>query len=276
MRWIFLFLLIAMTTIGCAANCQNVQQQLNTCQATLADQDFINKKQKSTIRQKDQKITEQNESIEKMGVDIAELHRRLNISSNEKGRYGERIKNIASSVREYIRQQMKDNRNFLTGIALEDFIGNELIERAHAGDEKMLIVNMAHPIPSGGQINGVGGYFSASADIAIKLLRPVGNDYIVIYDKQIRVEATEPGKKYIDFDSPFIAKKGDVIAYYFPGPVNVPYDSDIGTNTYSPMESNKYAHGDRIAADDIWHSDLIKRKYSLNYYGIFYTRVDSK
>ena len=276
MKRLFLLSLLAMTTIGCAANCQNVQQQFETCQATLTDQDFIIKKQESTIRQKDQKITEQNESIKKMGTDIAELHRQLNISSNEKGRYNERIKNIASSVREYIRQQMKDNRNFLTGIALEDFIGNELIERAHSGEEKMLIVNMAHPIPSGGQINGVGGYFSASADIAIKLLRPIGNDYIVIYDKQIRVETTEPGKKHIDFDSPFIAKKGDVIAYYFPGPVNVPYDSAIGTNTYSSMKTDKYAHGDRIAAGEIWHSDLIKRKYSLNYYGIFYTRVDSE
>jgi hypothetical protein len=135
---------------------------------------------------------------------------------------------------------------------------------------------VSHPIPSGGQINGIGGYFTGSADIVIKLLRPVGNDYIVIYNKQVKVEAAEPGKQYIDFDSPFIAKKGDVIAYYFPGPVNVPYDSDIGINTYSKIKSDKYAHGDRIAAEDIWHSDQIKRKYSLNYYGIFYTRVDSE
>jgi len=276
MRWIFLCILIAMTTIGCAANCQNVQQQLDTCQVTLTDQDYIIKKQESTIRQKDQKIVDQKETIEKMGADIAELNRRLNISSNEKGRYNERIKNIASSVREFIKQQMRDNRNFLTDIALEDFIGNELIEREHSGEEKMLIVNVSHPVPSGGQINGVGGYFTGSADIVIKLLRPVGNDYIVIYNKQVQVDAEEPGKKLIDFDSPFIVKKGDVIAYYFPGNVNAPYDSDIGTNTYSKMRSDKYAHGDRIAAGDIWNADQIKRKYSLNYYGIFYTRVDSE
>ncbi len=276
MRWIFLFILVAMTTIGCAANCQNIQQQLDACQATLTDQDFIIKKQESTIRQKDQKIAEHKEAIEKISADNAELNRRLNISSNEKGRYDERIKDIASSVREFIKQQMRDNRNFLTGIALEDFIGNELIERAHTGDDKIIIINVAHPVPSGGQINGVGGYFSGPADIIIKLLRPVGNDYIVIYNKQVQVAAEEPGKKYIDFDSPFIVKKGDVIAYYFPDTVNVPYDSDIGTNTYSKMRSDKYQHGDRIAADDIWHTDQPKRKYSLNYYGIFYTRVDAE
>jgi len=276
MRWIFLFILTATTTMGCAANCQKVQQELNTCQVTLTDQDYIIKKQESTLRQKDQKIAEQKESIEKMGADIAELNRQLNISSSEKGRYDERIKNIASSVREFIKQQMRDNRNFLTGIALEDFIGNELIERAHSDEENILVVDVSNPVPSGGQINGVGGYFSGSADIIVKLLRPSGNDYIVIYNKQVTVETDEPGKKYIDFVSPFIVKKGDVIAYYFPGPVNVPYDSDIGTNTYSKIRSDKFGHGDRMAAADIWHTDEIKRKYSLNYYGIFYTRVESE
>lgn len=276
MRWIFLFILVAMTTIGCAADCQKIQLELNTCQTTLSDQDFIIKKQESTLRQKDQKIAEQEETISKMGADIAELNRQLNISTNEKGRYDERIRNIASSVREFIKQQMRDNRNFLTDIALEDFVGNELIEREHSGEDNILIINVDSPVPSGGQINGIGGFFTGPADIVIKLLRPVGSDYIVIYNKQVQVDAeATPGKKYIDFDSPFIVKKGDIIAYYFPGPVNVPYDSNIGINTYTKMRSDKYGHSDRIAAADIWHEDQVKRKYSLNYYGIFYTRVDS-
>jgi len=276
MRWIFFCILAATTTIGCASNCQNVQMELNTCQATLADQDFIIKKQESAMRQKDQKIAEQQETIENMGTDIAELNRQLNIITSEKGRYDERIRDIATSVREFIKQQMRDNRNFLTNIALEDFIGNELIERAHVGDEKMIIVNVTHPVPSGGQINGIGGYFTGPADIIVKLLRPVGNDYVVIYNKQLVVEPETPGKNHIDFDSPFIVKKGDILAYYFPGPVNVPYDINIGTNTYSKMRSDQYGHGDRIAAANIWQNTEINRKYSLNYYGIFYTRVDSE
>ncbi|RJP89140.1 MAG: hypothetical protein C4518_10390 [Desulfobacteraceae bacterium] len=276
MRWIFLFVLVAMTTIGCATNCQNVQQKLDVCQATLTDQDFIIKKQESTIRQKDEQIAGQNKTIEKMGVNIAELERQLDISSNEKGRKDERVRDIAASVREYIQKQMRENTNFLTGIALEDFVGDELIQREHSGDEKMMIVNVAHPVPSGGQINGIGGYFSGTSDVIIKLLRPVGNDYVVIYNKELKFEAEGSGKTYVDFDSPFIVKKGDVIAYYFPGPVNVPYDSNIGTNAYSEMGSDEYAQGDRIAAEDIWHADQVKRKYSLNYYGIFYTRVGSE
>ena len=276
MRWIFLFVLVAMTTIGCAANCQNVQQQLDTCKTTLTDQDFIIKKQESSIREKDQTIAEQNKTIEKLGLDIAELNRQLNISSDEKGRNDARVREINAKVREFMQKQMRDNTNFLTDIALEDFIGEELMPRQHTGDEKLIIIDVAHPVPSGGQINGIGGYFRGPSHVVIKLLRPVGNDYVVIYTKELTFDAGNPGKKTIDFESPFIVKKGDVIAYYFPGPVNVPYDVNIGINTYTEMESDEYAQGDRIAAEDIWHKDQTKRKYSLNYYGIFYTRVDSK
>lgn len=276
MRWIFLFMMVAMTTIGCAANCQNVQQQLDSCQATLKDQDFIIKKQESSLRQKDEQIAEQNKKVEKLGFDIAELERQLGISANEKGRNDERVRDITAKVREYIQKQTQDNSNFLTDIALEDFIGEELIKREHTDGEKIMIVNVAHPVPSGGQVNGIGGYFAGPSEVVIKLLRQMGNDYVVIYSKELKFDAGAPGKKTIDFDSPFIVKKGDILAYYFPGPVNVPYDSNIGTNAYSKMDTDEYAHGSRITAEDIWRKDQEKRKYSLNYYGVFYSRVDSK
>lgn len=276
MRWPFLLILVAMMTIGCAADCTNVQQQLNTCQTKLTDQDFTINKQESILRQKDQKIEEQSAAIERMGKDIAELHRQINILTSEKGRTNERARDIAASVREYIKKQTQDNRNFLTSIALEDLVGDELIERANTGEDGMLVVNIAHPVPSGGQINGIGGYFTGAGDMVVKLLRPAGNDFVVIYDKQIVVTAEKPGEQLIDFDSPFIVKKGDIIAYYFPGPVNVPYDTNIGTTAYLKMRLDRYPHGSRITSADIWQTNQTQRKYSLNYYGIFYTRVDSE
>jgi len=170
---------------------------------------------------------------------------------------------------------MKEYRNFLTDIALEDFIGNELIARDKSGDEQIIIIDVANPVPSGGHINGIGGFFSASGDIIIKLLRPVGKDYIVTYNKKLQVTIDNPDKKFVDFDKPIISKKGDIMAYYFPGPVIVPYNSDHGVNTYSKMRSDKYKNGDRVPADDIFDADQIKRKYSLSYYGVFYSRVDN-
>ena len=171
---------------------------------------------------------------------------------------------------------MRDQRNFLTNIALEDFVGDELIERANTGEENIMVVHVAHPVPSGGQVNGIGGYFNGSGNLVVKLLRPTGNDFIVIYDKQISVSVETPGEQLIDFDSPFIVKKGDIIAYYFPGPVIVPHDINIGTTAYLKMRSDQYPHGSRVTSADIWREGQPLRKYSLNYYGIFYTRVDQE
>lgn len=274
MRKRFLALVVAAACTGCAANCVDLQQQLDSCQKTMTDQDFIIKKQDSMLRQKDHQIKTQEEGIESLQSKITELGRRLNISAKEKGRSTERIKNIASAVREYLKKQMQENRNFLTDVALDDFIGNELVARGNSGGEGMFIIDTANPIPSGGQINGIGGYFLGPADITVKLLRPVGMDYIVTYNQQIHVDADSPGTKTIDFDKPLIVKKDDLLAYYFPKNVNVPWDNNIGIKTYFPMPSDNYGQGSRITAGDIWRKDQDSRKYSLNYYGVFYTRFE--
>lgn len=276
MRYVFLIVLTVLITTGCATNCQNVEQRLVQCNATLADKDLLIQKQGDIIQQKEQQIADSNKNIEQLKREVAELKRQLGISTTEKGRHDERARNLAASVREYIQKQIRDNSDFLTNIALEDFIGDEIINREHSGGEKTMIINVAHPVPSGGQINGIGGYFTGPTDLVIKLLRPVGVDYVVIYTKALKFDVSQPGKKYVDFDRPFIVKKGDILAYYFPGPVTVPYDSNIGTNAYSEMSSDEYAHGSRVLTKDIWHEDQVKRKYSLNYYGVFFDRTDTR
>jgi len=273
MRWGIIFISLAMIVgTGCATN-QAMQQKLDQCQQSLSDQDLLITKQESTIRQKEQKIKDQNSSIQNLEAQVAELNRRLNISSTEQSRYNARIRRISSSVREFIKDQIRDQRNFLTDIALEDFIGNPLIARENTDAANNMIINVAHPVPSQGQINGIGGYFTGPCEVYIKLLRPVGKDYVVTYSKALTIDAAEPGERLIDFEQPIIARKGDIVAYYFPGPVPVPFDSELGIPSYFKMRSDKYQNGDRVKADDIWRSDQTKRKYSLNYFGIFYTKV---
>ena len=272
MRWIIIFVSLAMIGTGCATS-QALQQELDQCQQSLSDQDLLLAKQESTIRQNEQKIEDQKEIITMLEEQVAELNRRLNISSTEQSLYNERLRRISSSVREFIKQQIRDERNFLTDIALEDFIGNPLIKRANTDNENNMIIDFAYPVPSQGQINGFGAYFTGSCDVHIKLLRPVGDDYIVAYDKPIKVAVNAPGKQLIDFDQPIIARKGDIMAYYFPNSVCVPFDSELGINSYFKMRSDRYKSGDRLKADDLWQPEQTKRKYSLNYYGIFYTKI---
>jgi len=268
MRITFLLMIIGILSVGCA-NCKNIQEQLNTCQKTLTDQDLIIKTKESTIRQKDQDLKEKDDSIKKLDLQIIELNRRLTITSSEKGVNDDRIKNISFLVREYIKDQIRKNRDFLSEVELEDFIGNELIKREYSGESGLFIVDMANPVPSDGQINGIGGYFLGPTEVVVKLLRPMGKEFIVTDSKNLNFEIDKDGKTYIDFDNPLIVKKDDIIAFYFPKSVTVPYDSGLGVSTYSSLKEDKYESGGRIASDDLSQANQIKRKYSLNYYGIF-------
>jgi hypothetical protein len=268
MRKTVFLVFIGLFIIGCA-NCKNIEEQLNACQKTLTDQDLIIKNKESTLRQKDQELKEKDDSLKKLELQIIELNRRLTITSSEKGLYDDRIKNVSFLVREYIKDQIRKNKEFLSEVELEDFIGNELIKREYSGESGLFIVDTANPVPSDGQINGIGGYFLGATEVVVKLLRPMGKDYIVTDSKTLNFELDNAGKSYVDFDNPLIVKKDDIMAFYFPKSVTVPYDSGLGVGSYSSMKEDKYESGGIIASDDLKDSNQIKRKYSLNYYGIF-------
>jgi hypothetical protein len=269
MRWILLFAFICAAGMGCAASCPNLEQDLNACRQTVSAKEQRIHEQQSAIEQKEQTIARKNEAISSLEKRVAELNRRLNISYSEQDRYDERIRGVTSAVRGYIKQQIQEHRTFLTDIALEDFLGNPLIARESMDEENSMIVDLAHPVPAKGQVNGVGGYFKGSGEIFVKLLRPVGEDYIVTYSKVLQVAENGEGKQLIDFDKPILADEGDIVAYYLAGPVAVAYDGKIGISSYFRMREDEYPAGERLKADDILLPKQTKRKYSLNYYGIF-------
>ncbi|MCU0598961.1 MAG: hypothetical protein MUE70_06860 [Desulfobacterales bacterium] len=268
MRIAFLLLMVCILGMGCA-NCKSIEQQLDTCQKTLSDQDLIIKTKESTIRQKDQEIKEKEDSIKKLELQVIELNRRMTITSSEKGVYDERIKKVSSLVRDFIKEQIQANREFLTKVELEDFIGNELIAREYSGESGILVIDIENPVPSDGQINGIGGYFLGPTEVIVKLLRPMGNDYIITDSQKLSFEIEKAGKTYVDFENPLIVKKDDIVAFYFSKSVTAPYDSGLGTSAYLSIKDDIYENGGRIPADDLFQKNQIKRKYSLNYYGIF-------
>jgi hypothetical protein len=269
MRWYIVLLILAAAGTGCATSCPELRQQLDTSRQTVEQREEVIERQKSTIQQVKKTINARNQRISDLEAQIAELDRRLNISYSEQNRYDERIRKITSAVRSFIKEQIKENRTFLTDISLEDVIGNPLISREYIDEDDTVLFDMDHPVPAPGHVNGVGGYFEGSGDIVIKFLRPVGEDYIVTASKALPVSGEEPGERQIDFDKPILVNKGDILVYYLNGPIGAFYDDMIGTNSYFRMPKDRYPAGERVTADAIWNPDQNRRKYSLNYYGIF-------
>lgn len=270
MRWLVLFLCLLTAGMGCATAFPNVEQELSSCRQSVTDKQQRIEAQQAAIEQKEQAIAEKQETISTLNARIAELERRLKISYSEQDRYDERIQRVTSAVRDFIKKQIQEERTFLTDVALEDFVGYPLVEREFLEDPANFIVDIAHPVPGQGQINGIGGYFKGNGEFFVKLLRPAGEDYLVTHNKSLQVAADQPGKKLIDFDKPIFVNEGDILAFYFPDPsVLVSYDTHIGVNSYHRMRKDKYPNGSRLKADDIERPETTKRKYSLNYYGFF-------
>jgi len=273
MRWGLLFLCLLIASMGCATAFPNVERKLDSCQQAVADKQQRIEDQQSAIKQKEQEIADQKETISTLNSRISKLEHRLKISYSEQDRYDERIQRVTSSVRDFIKKQIQEDRTFLTDVALEDFIGNPLIAREQMDDSANMIFDVAHPVPGQGQINGIGGYFKGSGKIYIKLLRPVGEGYIVTHNTPLEVAADEPGKRLLDFDKPILVNEGDIVALFFPdAAVVASYDKGIGIDSYLSMRKDKYPNGTRLEADDIVNSGQPKRKYSLNYYGIFFKK----
>ncbi len=270
MRWLVLFICLLTAGMGCATAFPNVEKELASCRQSVSDKQERIEAQQAAIEQKEQAISEKEETISSLNSRIGELEHRLKISYSEQERYDERIQRVTSAVRDFIKKQIQEERTFLTDVALEDFIGNPLVERQYLEDPVNLIIDVAHPVPGQGQINGIGGYFKGNGEIFVKLLRPVGEDYLVTHSKSLQVAADEPGKKLIDFDKPIFVNQDDILAFYFPdSSVVVSYDTHVGVHSYHRMRKDRYPNGTRLKADDIERPEQTKRKYSLNYYGIF-------
>ena len=268
MRWILLFVSVCAAGMGCAT-CPDVRQQLKQSEQTIEMREKLIEQQRAVISEKEGIIEDKNETISTLKNQIDELDRRLNISNNEQDRYDERIQQVTSEVRSFVKKQIQQSRSFLTNIALEDFVGFPLIARENMDTDASMVVDLAHPVPGKGQINGIGGYFKGSGSIVVKLMRPVGSDYIVTYNKTLALDAAEAAKRLIDFDSPIMVNKGDVVAYYLPESISVAYDREIGVSSYFRAATDEFPVGERIQADALWKQKQPKRKYSLNYYGIF-------
>lgn len=273
MRRAVLCICVLAVSAGCTAGLHGGRSPLSACRSTVKEKEQVIEEKNKVIREKQQEVREKEKVISGLRDRVSELERLLKISYREQEQYDERIRNVTSGVRGFLKQQIMDYRNFLTHLSLEDFVGNPLIKRGSMDDSANMVVLSGHPVPAQGQINGVGGYFAGPGKISVKLLKKVGEDYIVTSSKTAAVNGSQPGRQLIDFEKPVIAEKGDLVAFYFPEGVNVYYDGGIGEASWMRISPDECRNGKKLKREDILRKKRQSRKYSLNYYGVFYSRA---
>ncbi len=195
--------------------------------------------------------------------DVAELNRVVGVLGLEKGTREQESTQLRGLVRSYMQEQIDRIKAFLVKGDLLDYVGGELLERANSEPGPLTIVDLAHVMPKGGTLTAVGGHFAVPASFQVKVLRPIGEDLVVIWESKPFAIPT-PGRHKVQFPVTVGVEKGDVIAYHFPAAVGVGFDEGTGDTRYL---RNEVRLGARIGVSSL-QGAAKKRAYSIGVYGL--------
>lgn len=199
--------------------------------------------------------------------DNAELNRVISVLGEEKSSRVAESTNLRGEVRQFVQQQIDTLKQFLLASNLVDYVGGELVERASVDEKPLLIVDFLNAIPRNGTLTGVGGYFQNVGSLSVKVLRPIGDDLVVIWNSA-PLAITERGQQRIKFPVVVGVEKGDYLAYYFSQPGMVGFDTGTGDSRYIDED---VAVGSSLRRNSL-NGEKARRSYSLGVFGLLNAR----
>ncbi|MCW8196195.1 hypothetical protein F6455_15485 [Proteobacteria bacterium 005FR1] len=194
---------------------------------------------------------------------IDELNRVLAILDAEKNSRAAESSELRRQVRGFVQGQMDTFRSFLMSSELLDYIGDELVARSGVETEPLFLVDLANPVPRNGSLTGVGVHLSQAAPFQVKILRPVEDEMVVIWESKL-IDAKEAGLFRHQFPVSVGIEKGDYLAYYFPQNAGVSFDRGTGNAGYTRRDVEL---GQSIARKSL-DGERDKRAYSIGVYGL--------
>lgn len=215
------------------------------------------------LNQASDEITERRVREERLRAELAERNRVVDVLSTEKSSRVRESSQLRSVVREFVQVQIDRSREFLLQSDLLDYVGGELVSRAHRGEESRTLIDLAHPMPSSGTLTGMAGYFESPATLVVKVLRPVEAKLMVVWESQ-PIQTEDTGLVRLRFPVSVGVTKGDVIAYQFDGVVPVSFDRGTGDTRF---QRTGLPLGAALAADTLAGAEE-RRAYSIGVLGL--------
>lgn len=195
--------------------------------------------------------------------DNAELNRVISVLGEEKSSRVAESTHLRGEVRLFVQQQVDTLKQFLLAANLVDYVGGELVERAQVDEEPQLIVDFFNAVPRNGTLTGVGGYFQNVGQFSVKVLRPIGDELVVIWNSA-PITISERGKQRLKFPVVVGVEKGDYLAYYFSQPGMVGFDTGTGDSRYIDED---VAVGSTLRRSSL-NGEKAKRAYSVGVFGL--------
>lgn len=194
---------------------------------------------------------------------IGELRQTANVLTTEKTSRVEESSSLRSQVRKFVQTNIDNLKTFMVQGNILDYVGSELVPRAKLDKSPIFIVDFANAMPSAGVLTGVGGNFTKSGSLTVKVLHPVEGQHVVTWESK-SLEVSGTGRQQVQFPVSVGVEKGDVIGYYFADAPNVGYDISTGDTLYANAD---VALGSTVSKA-LMSGASERRAYSLGVYGL--------
>ncbi|ARN74561.1 hypothetical protein [Oceanicoccus sagamiensis] len=218
----------------------------------------------------EQQLGQANRDISKLKADkvllqqdVAELNRVVSVLGQEKNSRVTESTNLRGEVRQFVQARIDSLKTFLLASDLLDYIGGELVERSNVDKQPLLLVDLYNKVPRNGTLTGVGGYFQATGNISVKVLRPIAGNLVVVWASQ-PIAVPERGVQRLTFPVTVGVEKGDLLAYHLGSVGMVGFDTGTG--------DTRYLNDDVMVGASLKPSSLQgendKRAYSMGVFGL--------
>jgi hypothetical protein len=194
---------------------------------------------------------------------ISDLTQTANVLTTEKTSRITESSTLRGQVRKYVQDNIDSLKNFMVQGNLLDYVGSELVARAKIDTKPILLVDFANTMPNAGVLTGIGGHFTKSGSLSVKVLHPVDDQYVITWESK-ELEITGSGKQQVQFPVSVGVEKGDVIAYFFLQAPNVSFDTSTGDTLYMLEDA---ALGSIVRKENM-SGAAEKRAYSLGVFGL--------
>lgn len=249
-QWVASLLAVALLA-GCGA------------QPGVKDMQSKNARLQSELDQSRARIVTMQSKEKQLETEISSLKRVMGVLDTEKTVRTEESSNLRGEVRVFVQNHIDAFKGFLVQSDLLDYVGGELVQRSKVDSNKILLVDLAHPMPSNGTLTGVSAHFVKPGTFTVQVMRRVDNNLVTIW-KSSSLQAAEAGVKRVPFPVSVGVEKGDFIAYYFNEEGVVSFDEGTGNTRYS---KSPVSLGEVIKISSL-KGAKDRRAYSVGVYGL--------
>jgi type II secretory pathway pseudopilin PulG len=238
---------------------------LAACQVAPPVQQLQNEKQalQQNLQQAERQIDSLQKENRQLQANLTEARRVIGVLEKEKTERVTESTTLRGKVRHFVQREIDGFKAFLIDSNLLDYVGGELVRRAKYDQKPILLVDLANRVPRPGVLTGIGGYFAGPTTVQLKILRPVGDRLVVIWESR-NIGIRQAGLVKQKLPHSVGVEKGDVLGYYFPRGNSAIFDTGTGDTRY---QQDNLRPGTRLTPSSLGGSQE-KRAYSLGVYGL--------